>query len=143
MTHDLQAAVERLRRVKAGERLSDVYGDDWWCGADAKLIGEFSRASHIDYMRLADAYLLLMDETPLTLDVLKAELGEPLRLDREAWPHVEAMWNDVRWYYASVAKGYHHAQCRQGTRDVYTLGQLRRLLSVVRETTPGGGDAAK
>lgn len=122
-TPEVKAAAERVRRVRAGARLSEVYGDDWWAGADAKLIGEFSRASHIDYMRLANAYLALFDPTPLSLDALTAELGEPN-------PNTLGV---LYWSWTVSSREVtlrKDGLCCVASLDVTTLGELRRILSI-------------
>lgn len=67
------------------------------------------------------------DPTPLTLDTLRAELGEP-----EQSFNGNSYWPGVSYESGGILVG----------SEVRTLGQLRRLLSVIRETeTRSGGDA--
>ena len=78
------------------------------------------------------------DPTPLTLEVLKRELGEPNEIQKNG----NCLWGFTRagsaaWYWERHAE--HMEYC---TQYVKTLGQLRRILSVIEEVnqaTPEGG----
>lgn len=71
-------------------------------------------------------HALWVDDTPLTLDTLRAELGEP-----EQSFDGNSYWPGVSYESGGILVG----------AEVRTLGQLRRLLSVIRETETGSGDA--
>lgn len=127
---EIAAAAERLRRDKAGEDVYDAY-DELLDYPDGE--GQGTRWE-VDCAILADAYLPEHDPTPLTLDVLRQELGEPhydgvkspgSTENRKQW-HVcdgkEMIWLESRrrwpvWRW----------------QELHTLGQLRRILSVIRE----------
>lgn len=110
---------------------------------------DYSRADrgHSEYLDTQTVKWLALawtDPTPLTLDVLRAELGEPTHAegDGRMWQLPEC-FVAIENNYAMIASGVHDDPERGATlmSFVRTLGQLRRLLSVIRETERSGGDA--
>ena len=90
-----------------------------------------------DLLTIRDAYLAEHDPTPLTLDILRAELGEPIAYGKEGM-----LWQRPGYFVASsasaetiVANGDPESPDTGGSlmAIVTTLGQLRRILSVVQE----------
>ena len=136
MTPEVKAAAERLRRVKNGERGRTVYG------YDDEIMDDFmyrmlENAHVADLQRLSDAYIALFDTTKLSLDVLTAELGEPIQSrESSADGTLEYLWcvgNPVRDKWIEWAQ---EACWGKGVGRLETLGALRRLLSVVNDPNP-------
>lgn len=76
----------------------------------------------------------LFDPTPLTLETLTAELGEPSSVDKTMTRHF------VRWSVcgAMVIRNELVGRTLAVGLIIANLGQLRRLLSVIRENAAGG-----
>ena len=114
---ELRAACERLRRLYSGEDIINVYPHYAHLSLDD--------VTRHDLQITSDAYLAEHDPTPLTLDVLREELGEGL--DKGAFVYWEIGCSSVMWSRESIYCP-DHASFR-GIR-ITTLGQLRRAISL-------------
>lgn len=133
---EVKAAAERLRLLDAGAEYSSVYPS--CCGLDPPQLAKRAAALMADDRRvLADAYLALFDESQLSLDVLTAELGEPIQSrESSADGTLEYLWcvgAPVRDKWIEWSLG---ACWGKGVGRLETLGALRRLLSVVNDPNP-------
>lgn len=123
MTPEVKAAAERLRRVKSGEPLNSVYGEPLTNLSDKQRNTWLWDRMCRDDETLADAYLALFDPTPLSLDALTAELGEPN-------PNTLGV---LYWSWTVSSREVtlrKDGLCCVASLDVTTLGELRRILSI-------------
>lgn len=91
---------------------------------------EFACSSFPSMKLIADYANAMLSTEPLSLDVLRRELGEPDKVDDEF-----VTWGDVTMKYYSYRRW---AMVQPADCVVRNLGQLRRILSVIRETAAGG-----
>ena len=132
-TDELRAACERLTLYfdpRQHRDESEVYDAAWHekYGADLRALQDLHGGCApvvIDWRIVANAYLAEHDPTPLTLDVLREELGEGL--DKGAFVYWEIGCSSVMWSRESIYCP-DHASFR-GIR-ITTLGQLRRAISL-------------
>lgn len=126
---EIAAAAERLQRFGNGEALHEIYafavaGTERGLERSAGLM----RALMADVKGVAAAYLAEHDPTPLTLDVLRQELGEPdWENDGRARWFGKSRGMDLLW----IGDALEFTQV--AFLKAKTLGMYHRILSVIRE----------
>lgn len=97
---------------------------------------EFACSSFPSMKLIADYANAMLSTEPLSLDVLRRELGEPTSADKTMTRHF------VRWKVCGALVIRNELSGLTSIlvlgKRIQTAGQLRRILSVIRETAAGG-----
>jgi hypothetical protein len=128
-TPEILAAAERLRRVKAGEKVTVVYPYSDDC------LYPYTAMRDDDEL-LADAYLRLMDETPIDFDWLLSIGFEDDEVNRSLKIR-QPLGNSVAYHFAGAAWYVNTSIMNDAPR---TRGEVLMLLRALKINTKGGGD---